>query len=149
MGTEAGMRQVTMGMGTGQDGMRTGKHGLDGDRAEDGDQDGDGDRVSALVVPQVSWSRPGGESGVRSFGDEARLALGCVVDQRAASKEAAQVGGRHSVTPLLLLKSWELLRPVPRWPVSWRTWWRRGCRGCGWPGWPPSRWLCHRSSDIF
>ena len=48
----------------------------------------------------MSWSRPGGESGVRSFGDEARLALACVVDQRAASKEAAQVGVPGGEGPL-------------------------------------------------
>ena len=84
----------------------------------------------------MSWSRPGGESGVRSFGDEARLALACVVDQRAASKEAAQVGV-------------QVVRDLSRWGASWRTWWRRGCRGCVSPGSYPSDWLCHISSDIF
>jgi len=34
---------------------------------------------------------PGGEAALQSFGDEAKLAIGCVVDQRGDSKEAAEI----------------------------------------------------------
>merc|ERR1712088_63204 len=34
---------------------------------------------------------PGGEAALQSFGDEAKIAIGCVVDQRGDSKEAAEI----------------------------------------------------------
>ena len=44
-----------------------------------------------LYTVQGSRHGPGGEAALQSFGDEAKLAIGCVVDQRGDSKEAAEV----------------------------------------------------------
>ena len=41
---------------------------------------------------QGSRHGPGGEAELRSFGDDAKIAIGCVVDQRGDSKQAAEVG---------------------------------------------------------
>ena len=40
---------------------------------------------------QGSRHGPGGEAELRSFGDDAKIAIGCVVDQSGDSKEAAEV----------------------------------------------------------
>ena len=44
-----------------------------------------------LYTVQGGRHGPGGEAALQSFGDEAKLAIGCVVDQRGDSKEAAEV----------------------------------------------------------
>ena len=44
-----------------------------------------------LYTVQGGRHGPGGETALQSFGDEAKLAIGCVVDQRGDSKEAAEV----------------------------------------------------------
>ena len=41
---------------------------------------------------QGSRHGPGGEAMLQSFGDDAKIAIGCVVDQKGDSKEAAEVG---------------------------------------------------------
>ena len=41
---------------------------------------------------QGSRHGPGGEATLQSFGDDAKIAIGCVVDQKGDSKEAAEVG---------------------------------------------------------
>ena len=41
---------------------------------------------------QGSRHGPGGEAMLQSFGDDAKIAIGCVVDQKGDSKQAAEVG---------------------------------------------------------
>ena len=41
---------------------------------------------------QGSRHGPGGEATLQSFGDDAKIAIGCVVDQKGDSKQAAEVG---------------------------------------------------------